>query len=80
LGDHLGELEEFRETTKGVRYLDFIKQGFSSTAADNQSRAEVAEVTGQVKRLKLMHSDASGQVSMIQSRLRVLEAERRGDL
>lgn len=80
LGDHIGELEEVRENSKASIYLDYVNKGESATSADNMSRAEVAEQTGQLKKLRLMHSDAHAQVSMIQSRLRVLESERRSEI
>lgn len=79
LGDHLGELEEERETKKGSAYLRCLKGGMSATASDNHSRAEVAELTGQIAKFRLMHSDANTQISMIQSRLKVLENKLRGD-
>ena len=79
LGDHLGDYEHDREIRKGTSYLDYLKQGVSDTGADNRSRAEVAELTGNIKKLKLMHDDADKQISMIQSRLRVLEANRRNE-
>ena len=78
LGDHLGQLEEEREVNKGKAYLQCLKNGMSATASDNHSRAQTSETYGQIKRLKLMHSDADTQVSMIQSRLKVLENQLRG--
>lgn len=80
LGDHLGKLEEERETTRATKYLQYIKSGASATASENRARAEVAELTGKVRKLKLMHSDAHAQVSIIQSRLRVIENQIRGEI
>jgi len=79
LGDHLGQLKEEREVKKAHEYLELIKTE-SATGADNLSRARVATITGQIKRLELLHSDTSNQVSMLQSRLRVLADERRNTI
>ena len=79
LGDHLGELEEERESKRGKQYMHYLKQGLSATAAENNSRAETAELHGQILKLRLMHRDAETQISMIQSRLKVLENKLRGD-
>lgn len=76
LGDHLGEFKKERETKKATYYLKYLDEA-SATAADNLSRAKVAELTGQVKKLELLHSDTRDQVSMIQSRLKVMADEQR---
>lgn len=76
VGDHLGEIKEEREVRKAHEYLELIRTE-SATAANNLSRARVATLTGKIKKLELLHSDTSNQVSMLQSRLRVLADERR---
>jgi hypothetical protein len=80
LGDHLGEVESKRETEKSKIYLEALKSGTATTGADNWSRAQVAELTGQARRLAIMHKDANVQISMIQSRLRVLENQMRNQV
>ena len=79
LGDHLGQLEYDREVTKGEKYNQYLNTGMSATGADTRSRADVAELTGKIKKFNLMHSDAANQISIIQSRLRVLESNRRNE-
>ena len=76
VGDHLGSIKEEREVKKSQEYLALIKTE-SATSADNLSRARVATMTGQIYKLELLHKDTSSQISMIQSRLKVLSDERR---
>jgi len=80
LGDHLGEMEAKRENDKAKVYLDSMKEGMATTAADNLARASVAKVSGDARKLAITHKDANVQVSMIQSRLRVLENQLKNDL
>lgn len=80
LGDHLGEVEADRENAKAQAYMNYIKGGMPTTQADNLSRAEVSELTGQARKLGLMHKDAHRQISMIQSRLKVLENQIRSNI
>jgi hypothetical protein len=79
LGDHLGQLKADREVKKSAAYLELVDTK-SATAADNLARAKVATITGQVMKLELMHKDTASQVSMIQSRLRVIADEMRGNV
>ena len=79
LGDHLGNFKEEREVRKAHEYLKLIATS-SATHADNLSRAGVAELTGKIMKLELLHKDTSTQISMLQSRLRVLADERRNQI
>lgn len=81
LGDKLGELEYERETMRAAEYLSKLDQeGQSATSAENFARAAVAEATGQLAKLKIMHRDAANMISMVQSHLKVMENESRGDV
>lgn len=75
IGDELGKIAEQRETAKARAYLKYLEEGKSATAADNLARAEVAELTGQEKKLELLHDDVWQYTSRIQSRLRRWENE-----
>ncbi len=77
LGDHLSGYKFDREVMRGKRYLELINSGTSSTQATATSRAETADLQGNIQKLELIHRDAENLTSVIQSRMRVLEGQAR---
>lgn len=77
VGDHLGELEEERETLKGQEFMKCLKEGKSANQADMLSRAEVAHLTGQIAKVKYLHKDGWEYTSRAQSKLRQYEQQAR---
>lgn len=80
IGDHLADAEATYELNKSKTYLDSLKGGNSATKAENESRAINAEVRAEAIRLKIIHKDLYSLVSVIQSRLRILENEQRSNV
>lgn len=78
LGDEIGrmELDIADEITK--RHLQYTTEGdLSDSAAKTKIKAELGNQVAKQKKLKILHRDASTQISTIQSRLKVLSDERR---
>lgn len=75
IGDHLGELEERREKTKGAEFMKCLAEGKSANQADMLSRASVADLTGQIAKVKYLHSDGWNYTSRAQSKLRQYERQ-----
>jgi hypothetical protein len=80
IGEHLGDFKALYELNKSKMYLDSIKAGKSATQAENEARSENAEVRAEAMRLELVHKDLFSLVSVIQSRLKVLEQEARSNV
>lgn len=75
VGDHLGELEEEREKRKAAEFMRCLAEGKSANQADMLSRAEVAELTGQIAKIKYLHKDGWEYTSRAQSKLRQYEQQ-----
>jgi len=80
LGEHLGSYKADREVLRGQTYIELIKAEKSATQAENTSRAKTSELQGQILRLDLLHKDVNTLINMIQSRLKVLAEEGRGQV
>lgn len=80
IGEHLGDSKALYELNKSHMYLDAIKAGKSATQADNESRSENAEVRADVLKLEVVHKDLFSLVSVIQSRLKILELQTRNNV
>jgi hypothetical protein len=80
VGDHLGQLEEQRETNKAREFMRFLKEGKSANQADTLSRTAVAFLTGQIARVKYLHKDGWEYTSRAQSKLRQYENQSRNQL
>jgi hypothetical protein len=80
IGEHLGDSKALYELNKSQMYLEAIKAGKSATQADNESRSENAEVRADVLKLEVVHKDLFSLVSVIQSRLKILELQTRNNV
>jgi hypothetical protein len=78
LGDEIGKMErDLAEQTTNRHYQYTTEGELTDSAAKTKIKAELAIPTAEQKKLKIMHRDASTQISTIQSRLKVLADERR---
>jgi len=77
IGDHLGSLKADYEQERAKTYLMHLNAGKSASNAENLARSENHTLKGQIAKLELAHKNLWGLVSIIQSRLRGLEAEAR---
>jgi Na+/glutamate symporter len=80
IGEHLGDSKAEYEVNKSKMYLDAINEKKSATQADNDSRSKNADTRAVVLKLEIIHKDLFSLVSVIQSRLKVLESEARNNV
>lgn len=80
IGEHLGDSKAEYEVNKSKMYLQAIEDKKSATQADNDSRSKNAETRAVVLKLEIIHKDLFSLVSVIQSRLKVLENEARSNI
>lgn len=80
IGDHLGDYKAAYETKRAKTYFEAIKSEKSATASENEARSQNAEYHAQIQRLETVYKSLNNLVSVIQSRLRVLEAEQRSNV
>ena len=80
IGDYLADAEALYELNKSKAYIEALRAKKSATQADMESRAENAETRAEAIRLKIIHKDLFSLVSIIQSRLRILENEQRSNI
>lgn len=79
LGEHLPKLESEYLSDRSEKYMEFIKET-SATAAENKARYETIKQREQYETVKQLHKDFSSLISMLQSRLRILTNEAKGNI
>lgn len=78
IGDEMGRLEVELADQESKRHYQLVTDGgLTDSAAKTRVKAELAPTKAIQKKLKILHRDAATQISTIQSRLKVLESERR---
>jgi hypothetical protein len=75
IADHLGDMKAQYEQDRAVKYLNYLKEGKSSSQAENLARSELAELKGQIAKIELVHKNLWSLATMIQSRLGILKNE-----
>ena len=79
LGEHLPKLESEYLSDRSELYATYIIDS-SATAAENRARYETIKQREQYETVKQLHKDFSSLISMLQSRLRILTNEAKGNI
>ena len=78
IGDEVGRLELELAEERTAKHYQYTNDGdLSESAAKTKIDAEQAIKKAEQKNLKIMHSDCKTIISTIQSRIKVLQEERR---
>ena len=80
LGAHLANLEDALLAKERDVYQRLQSEGASDTKSKEMAKLESREEKIAYKKYTLLHSDADKVANRIQSRIKVLEAERKGDI
>lgn len=80
IGDHLGSYKLSYELKRAKTYSEAIKDEMSATASENKARSDNADDHAQIVRLEVVYKSLNNLVSVIQSRLKVLENEQRSNI
>lgn len=80
IGDHLGQYKADYEQKRAKAYFEAIKQEKSATAAENEARANNADIHAEVVRLETVYKSLNTLVSTMQSKVRVLQDESRNNI
>lgn len=75
LEEHLGDLEKQYEDVRSATYMTELGKGVSATAAENVSRAQTAELNGDIKKLTRLTGSSWKIVGTVQSRYNHIEKE-----
>lgn len=77
--EHLAEAEQVYEVNWAITYTKNVKT-MSVTAADNQTKIDMAEEKGQIAYMKRMVGSAWRQIGVVQSRYNHLKEGRAGSV
>lgn len=78
LGDYLADAKAEYENERAKAYLKFMQEKDSNDRADNLAKAETVELKNRVTQLEILHKDIQRIISVIQTKVRTLEGEAKG--
>lgn len=80
LGDYLGELKYEYEKVRSDSFAAYYKEKPSISHAENLARCDTATIRGRIAQVETLHKDIERIVSTIQTKIRILEAQIKGNI
>jgi hypothetical protein len=80
LGDYASEIALEASRKRSEAYRKYRDEGYKPTPAENEAKNDVRELETEADARNKMHKDAANLVSVIQTRLRVLENQLKNEI